>query len=198
MTAEWLDEAACLGYNTELWFPHDKNQHADWETPRAICRTCPVAALCLKSANEKREDYGMFGGLTPNERRNGWTKIPAPPVEEWHGTPQGVDRHRWRGEPSCDACRAARNERERIRAQERREASARVERERAEVEARSITHEPTFPCAGGCGRRTTLVYCAWCVAAEAADAVEPAWRIAAVANATRLPESGHVRHAVAS
>lgn len=69
MTAEWLDDALCRDYPPEWWFPHDKNQHADWETPRAICRTCPVAALCLKSANEKREDYGMFGGRTPAERQ---------------------------------------------------------------------------------------------------------------------------------
>lgn len=37
------------------------------ETARAICMKCPVMALCLKVGFY--EDYGIFGGTTPKQRR---------------------------------------------------------------------------------------------------------------------------------
>ncbi len=36
---------------------------------KAICRPCPVRAACLTWAVDAQERYGVWGGLTPAERR---------------------------------------------------------------------------------------------------------------------------------
>jgi len=64
--------------------------------------------------------------------------------------------------------------------------------------------EPTYPCAIGCGRWTTLVYCDPCAALHETAPVTPppAWLVAAHANRRSLNwqarrYGGHVCHAVA-
>ena len=34
-----------------------------------FCRRCPVAAACLDHALETPEEYGIWGGLDPNQRK---------------------------------------------------------------------------------------------------------------------------------
>ena len=36
---------------------------------KAICMTCPVRQECLDYAVDSREDWGIWGGATPNQRR---------------------------------------------------------------------------------------------------------------------------------
>lgn len=67
----WRDDAACLGLDTELFFPVD-NRAQSVETPRRVCRGCPVRAECLADALAKEEParrFGVVGGTTPGERR---------------------------------------------------------------------------------------------------------------------------------
>lgn len=57
-----VEEAACSGLDPEIWF--------DVITPLAakqVCGKCPVRELCLRVF--RGEEYGIFGGLTPRERR---------------------------------------------------------------------------------------------------------------------------------
>jgi WhiB family redox-sensing transcriptional regulator len=64
--AGWQERASCRSADPELWFPEP------WEGDRAaklICGWCPVRAECLTVAMETNEQYGVWGGLSPNERR---------------------------------------------------------------------------------------------------------------------------------
>jgi WhiB family redox-sensing transcriptional regulator len=49
----------CRTYDPELWFaesPHDV------EYAKTLCVDCPVRALCLDGALERREPWGVWGG----------------------------------------------------------------------------------------------------------------------------------------
>jgi WhiB family transcriptional regulator, redox-sensing transcriptional regulator len=64
---EWRLQAACLGHNDpELWHDPDLFQQA-----RAVevCRQCPVTADCLAYADRHGDSHGVWGGMTPRERR---------------------------------------------------------------------------------------------------------------------------------
>jgi Transcription factor WhiB len=83
----WYEDAACLGYPFETFFPTIINDEGGeeiddgtiWESygdtshfydeAREICMSCPVREQCLAMALANKERYGMLGGLTPIERR---------------------------------------------------------------------------------------------------------------------------------
>lgn len=62
----WRDLAACKGSATGLFFPTDDD---DAGLAKIICAGCVVRQCCLDSALLKREPAGVWGGLTPNERK---------------------------------------------------------------------------------------------------------------------------------
>lgn len=72
----WQTEAACVGL-TDLFFPAenaDRNSRPGGRSlyvqARPVCMACPVRVPCLEQAlTEGDVDYGMFGGMSPNERR---------------------------------------------------------------------------------------------------------------------------------
>ena len=49
----------CRVNNPELWFAESP---ADVEFAKALCLDCPVRALCLDGALERREPWGVWGG----------------------------------------------------------------------------------------------------------------------------------------
>jgi WhiB family transcriptional regulator, redox-sensing transcriptional regulator len=49
----------CRANNPELWFAESP---ADVEAAKALCQECPVRALCLDGALERREPWGVWGG----------------------------------------------------------------------------------------------------------------------------------------
>lgn len=77
----WQHDAACVGTDTEAFFPSGK-----WGTPSdaqevyakaaRICDGCPVRVDCLETALAEEGDmarsnrYGMRGGTTPGQRRS--------------------------------------------------------------------------------------------------------------------------------
>jgi WhiB family redox-sensing transcriptional regulator len=65
----WVSRAACGGMGTDRWFPNVLNHRAQWEPARAICNGCPVRVECLEYALAAVEREGMWGGLSPEERR---------------------------------------------------------------------------------------------------------------------------------
>lgn len=69
MTA-WLDAAACRGENTNLFFPigHGPDMAPQIEKAKAICRRCPVRTDCLRTAVNRPEKYGIWGGVEENDR----------------------------------------------------------------------------------------------------------------------------------
>lgn len=67
----WMDDAACLDQDPEIFFPVTSlEDSAAWDEPRGVCERCPVRAECLQLALDQGSSDGMYGGLTPDERRN--------------------------------------------------------------------------------------------------------------------------------
>ncbi len=59
--AEKVDERRlpCRVNNPELWFAESPS---DVEFAKTLCMDCPVQALCLSGALERREPWGVWGG----------------------------------------------------------------------------------------------------------------------------------------
>ena len=64
----WQDSAECAGTDPGMWHPVEHNP--DWGHLRAICAICKTQSECLNHALTHREWQGMWGGLTPNERKD--------------------------------------------------------------------------------------------------------------------------------
>jgi WhiB family transcriptional regulator, redox-sensing transcriptional regulator len=68
----WQDRGLCRGENPTLFFGEDGERQAERsirETKaKQVCAGCPVVAECLDGANTRGEKFGVFGGLTPEER----------------------------------------------------------------------------------------------------------------------------------
>ncbi len=68
----WQLHAACRGLDSSVFF-HPAGERGDAHDEREakakrICGDCPVREACLSYAMEAREQYGVWGGLTENER----------------------------------------------------------------------------------------------------------------------------------
>jgi WhiB family redox-sensing transcriptional regulator len=69
---EWQFEGACNGADPESFFL-DPGQRGDSKRSRerqaiAICNTCPVKKQCLDHALNVPEMYGVWGGMTEENR----------------------------------------------------------------------------------------------------------------------------------
>ena len=70
--AYWKTRANCLGADPELFFGDSDGlpqARAIVEEARKWCRLCPVARDCLIFALQNNERYGIWGGLTVEERK---------------------------------------------------------------------------------------------------------------------------------
>lgn len=65
----WREDAACLGFGTEVFFP-DPGSAKLAEEAKRICSGCPVKSNCLRMAVEEDLRDGIFGGMTFAERRD--------------------------------------------------------------------------------------------------------------------------------
>ena len=69
----WQSMAACRGMDTAIFY-HSENERGptrhrrEWEAKR-ICRACPVVGPCLQWALDAREPYGVWGGMSVEERQ---------------------------------------------------------------------------------------------------------------------------------
>lgn len=63
---DWRDEAACWGADPDLFFPEP---HQSAEPAREICAECTVTAECLGYALRSHIGFGVWGGMSPDERR---------------------------------------------------------------------------------------------------------------------------------
>jgi WhiB family transcriptional regulator, redox-sensing transcriptional regulator len=62
---DWYDDAACQGLGFTDFFDGDA-----LAAGRRICVSCPVRAKCLQFAINNGITAGIWGGLTPAERRS--------------------------------------------------------------------------------------------------------------------------------
>ncbi|MFJ1869925.1 WhiB family transcriptional regulator [Streptomyces chartreusis] len=110
---EWAARAACRNYDLDDFFTDSKNGIA-WA--KRICGGCPVREQCLAMAlrAEDGSRYGIYGGLTPEERAElAGTKPRTGRKPAECGTRSGYHRHVKKREPIDDACRAAKRESDR-------------------------------------------------------------------------------------
>jgi WhiB family redox-sensing transcriptional regulator len=69
---DWQLRAACRGEDARLFFfeERERGQARADRAARAkeVCARCRVTPDCLAQALRLREEYGIWGGLTENER----------------------------------------------------------------------------------------------------------------------------------
>lgn len=93
--------ALCAETDPDLFHPPkgDSNNGA----ARRVCGACEVRDECLAYALDRDEQHGIWGGLSPSERRRLKHRRPGPaPIN--HGTEGGYRTHLRRGEKACSAC----------------------------------------------------------------------------------------------
>ena len=68
---DWRHKAECRNEDPELFFPIGTSGPALLQIAeaKAVCHRCPVSAECLRWALDSGQDYGVWGGLTEDERR---------------------------------------------------------------------------------------------------------------------------------
>lgn len=67
-TSRWTRSAACAEEGAPYMFPHEQD-HKGIQAAKDTCAVCPVRALCLGEALDRGEGFGIWGGLTSDERR---------------------------------------------------------------------------------------------------------------------------------
>lgn len=63
----WQAKAACADLDTDLFFVGPLEQPT---AAKKVCTGCPVRTDCLTYALRTHQDYGVWGGLTPDERKS--------------------------------------------------------------------------------------------------------------------------------
>ena len=66
-TETWQDEAACKTLPLEVFFPPAEQEA---EAAKTICSACTVREPCLEAALAAGERFGIWGGLTSEERQS--------------------------------------------------------------------------------------------------------------------------------
>ena len=61
---DWRAKAACRDKDPELFFPVGNTGAA-----KTVCRSCEVIDSCLRTALDTNQDYGVWGGMSEDERR---------------------------------------------------------------------------------------------------------------------------------
>ena len=66
LARDWRELAVCAQVDPELWFPEKGQPTA---AAKLICGWCEAQAECLAFAMAGNEQFGVWGGLSPGERR---------------------------------------------------------------------------------------------------------------------------------
>ena len=70
--SDWRRNAACTGEDPELFFPIGSAGPAARQTQQArqVCQGCPVRLACLEWALQVGADYGVWGGMSEDDRQS--------------------------------------------------------------------------------------------------------------------------------
>lgn len=66
-----MEGALCAQSDPDAWYP-EKGSGSGWAHIRAICEQCPVIEKCRDYALKNDEPHGIWGGMTPADRRKWW------------------------------------------------------------------------------------------------------------------------------
>lgn len=76
---DWQLHGACRDADPRLFFHTDGERGAARRdrdaAARAICATCPVIEQCRRHALRVREPYGMWGGLSAEDREGVYSRV---------------------------------------------------------------------------------------------------------------------------
>jgi WhiB family redox-sensing transcriptional regulator len=61
----WMERAACRGMDASIFYVEVGRSAAE---ARAVCARCPVVDRCAVHAVSSREQFGVWGGLSPRDR----------------------------------------------------------------------------------------------------------------------------------
>jgi hypothetical protein len=68
----WREYALCVGQPLEVFFASQTLAEDRWDAAKVVCKKCTVKKQCLKLVINLPEDddrWGVFGGLSPADRR---------------------------------------------------------------------------------------------------------------------------------
>lgn len=65
----WMGQARCREVDPDLWFP-DKGESDKSQRAKEICGRCPVQRQCLQYALDNTECWGVWGGLSYDDRKD--------------------------------------------------------------------------------------------------------------------------------
>ena len=68
---DWRMHAACAGWPIDLFYGDESDVVMTSQAQR-LCERCPVRADCLNDAMTHNDPYGIWGGMTPEQRR--WSR----------------------------------------------------------------------------------------------------------------------------
>jgi WhiB family redox-sensing transcriptional regulator len=72
----WQGQGLCIDLSDTAFFL-DGDDYAGLKKAKAVCAQCPVKDECLDFAIESNQSLGVWGGASPNERRQirrGWLR----------------------------------------------------------------------------------------------------------------------------
>ena len=69
--SKWAAQGACRHADPDLFFPVAPSGPAAAQLAQAkeVCRRCQVRGQCLEYALETGQDFGVWGGMSEDERR---------------------------------------------------------------------------------------------------------------------------------
>ena len=70
-SGDWRAAGACRGEDPDLFFPITAEGPSARQVTmaKAVCSRCTVQRQCLNFAMESRQDHGVWGGTTEDERK---------------------------------------------------------------------------------------------------------------------------------
>ena len=69
--SSWWEQAACQSADPDFFFPLSGSGagHSEIASAKAICASCSIQPRCLEYALDTRQEYGVWGGASEDERR---------------------------------------------------------------------------------------------------------------------------------
>lgn len=66
---EWVEQGLCAQVGGDMWYPELGDPH---KPAKRVCAKCDVIEECREYALRTRQTDGVWGGLSPRERRKLW------------------------------------------------------------------------------------------------------------------------------
>jgi len=96
---QWMQRAACLRHDPDLWFPDGVGAIAAGHArdAKAVCQWCPVRLECLQQAVTVGERFGIWGGVSAKD-------LPSPRTPPGGVRRCACGRFLRMGETDCGGC----------------------------------------------------------------------------------------------